>query len=221
MGSLAGKKLASIVLSDIKLNGILMQDTFSLLSNTTITSLNLSYIKSQSIENNVFYGLNRLIELDLSNCQLQIIDVASLNGLGSLNVLNLEKNKLTDIPRNLPSRLTKLYMDDNQITAIPDGIFGNLAYLQELYIRYKSIQTLTQGSFMGLLKLERLNLYHNVIATIPGKTFDSLKSFKGLDMAKNNLANIQQSVRRFSSQGSLQYINLADNNCIYLQPDFF
>ncbi|KAH3792755.1 insulin-like growth factor-binding protein complex acid labile subunit isoform X2 [Dreissena polymorpha] len=221
IGSLAGKKLASIDLSDIKLNGILMLDTFSLLSNTTITSLKLTYNKIQSLENNVFYGLNRLIELDLSNCQLQITNEASFNGLDSLNLLNLEKNKLTDIPRNLPSRLTKLYMDDNQITAIPDSIFGNLEYLQELYIRYNSIQTLTQGSFMGLLKLERLNLYHNVIATIPGKTFDPLTSLKGLDMAKNNLANIQQSVGRFSSQGSLQYINLADNNCVYLQPDFF
>ncbi|WAR30663.1 TLR3-like protein [Mya arenaria] len=216
-----GKSFNSLDLSDLKLGGKLLQNTFSLLKNTSIRTLNLKYNNIKTLLNNVFDGLNKLVDLDLSVCKIQVTYTDSFNGLDNLNNLVLNNNLLTDIPINLPAGLLNLYMDNNQITSIPDKIFANQVHLRKLYLRYNKIQTLMQDSFVGLGALERLNLYDNNIAIIPGQTFDPLIALTDLDFANNNLANIQMSLGRFQNQGALSYLNLADNKCSYLQPDFF
>lgn len=219
--SLQGKSMASLDISGVQLNGVLLKNTFKLLENTPITTLNMESNKIATIPDDVFSGLNKLLHLDLTSCDIQLTSSAAFDGLDKLTVLNLNKNKLINIPKNLPSTLVNLYLDNNEIMTIVDKSFSNLAYLQELRIRYNKVQTLEQDSFVGLLQLSKLSLYDNNIATLPGKVFAPLVRLISLDLAANNLASIQYSKDRLFSLGSLIYLNLADNKLSYLQPDFF
>ncbi|WAR11558.1 TLR4-like protein [Mya arenaria] len=219
--SIRGKPVTALDLSNLKLGGILLNKTFSLLKNTSIQALNLKHNSIKTLVDNVFDGLNKLVDLDLTSCKIQVTYADSFNGLENLNNLVLNNNLLTDIPMNLPAGLLNLYIDNNQIISIPNKIFSNQFNMRKLYLSHNKILTLMQDSFVGLGALEQLNLYDNIIATIPGHTFDPLIALTDLNFAKNNLANIQKSTGRFKNQGALKYLNLADNNCFYLQPDFF
>ncbi|XP_045191888.2 slit homolog 3 protein-like [Mercenaria mercenaria] len=219
--SLKGKNMVSLDISGIQLNGVLLENTFELLKNTSITTLNMRSNKISTLPNKVFSGLNQLLHLDLTSCQIERTSPASFEGLDKLTILILNRNKLINVPKNLPTSLIYLYLDSNEITAIGDKSFINMAYLQELRIRYNKIQTLEEDSFLGLLQLNKLSLYNNFIATLPGKVFDPLVRLISLDLENNNLASIQNSKGRFSSFGSLVYLNLANNKMTYIQPDIF
>lgn len=215
------KDMVSFDLSGILLQGELLVDTFKLLQNTSITTLNMRNNKIQRLPNGVFSGLNKLLHLDLSSCYIQETEEDSFKGLDKLTILILNNNRLLDVPKHLPSSLVNLYLDYNQITTIDDNAFINLAYLQELRIRSNNILTLKQNSFLGMVKLNKLYLYHNNIATLPGQVFAPLVRLVSLDLGHNNLAQIQYSKDRFSSLGSLLYFNLAYNQLNYFQTDIF
>ena len=219
--SLKGKDIASIDLSGIQLNGVLLENTFALLKNSTITTLNMRYNKIYKLPDRVFFGLNRLMHLDLTQCEIMDTSPDSFKGLDKLTILILNRNRLSSVPKNLPLSLTSLLMDDNEITTIENNAFYNLAYLQELRIRFNKVLTLEQDSFRGLVKLNKLSLYSNNIAILPGKVFSPLVRLTSLDLEKNNLVEIQYSKGRFSSFGSLLYLNLANNKLKYIQPDLF
>ena len=219
--SMKGMTVVALDISELNLEGDLLKDTFSLLSNTAINTLNLKQNSIKVLHNHVFTGLNRLVSLDLTSCKVHVTYKESFKGLNSLNNLVLNKNMLTEIPENLPASLQNLYMDDNQIISIPNNIFIKQADLRRLSIRNNKILTLMQDSFNGLGSLEQLHLCQNNINTIPGLTFNPLVALTDLDLSKNNLVNIQMASGRFVSQGALRYLNLADNKCSYLQPDVF
>lgn len=219
---LMGKAMASLDISALKLNDILLQDTFALLKNTSITTLNMGANKIETIHNNTFSGLNYLLHLDISNCEIQTTFGNSFSGLDKLSILNLERNRLTQVPQNFPSMLTHLFLDNNQITNIPANAFINLGSLQELRIRFNKINKLSGDSFLGLQQLNKLNLYYNYLNPLPGEIFKSLTRLVSLNLAKNNIITIQTSTTpRFSSLTSLQYLNLADNKCTFIQSDTF
>lgn len=220
--SLRGKDMVSLDLSSLShFRGGLLADTFALLRNSSITTLNMGGNNIPSLPNNVFTGLNKLLHLDLSNCKLQLTNVSSFKGLDKLTILNLQKNRLTDIPKYLPRTLDKLNMDDNQVTVIPNRAFANLTLLTELRFSYNRIQNLMEDSFLGLSNLQKLTLYGNQIATLPGSTFAPLVRLKSLTLAKNHLTTIQVFKTRFFSLTSLFYLNMADNNCFSLPLGFF
>lgn len=219
--SLKGKNMVSLDISGIQINGGLLENTFALLRNTSITTLNMRSNKIQTLPDRVFSGLNKLLRLDLTSCEIQQTSAASFHGLDKLTILILNKNKLTSVPKNLPSTLINLYLDDNQLKGVPNMAFKNLAYLQELRLRYNSILTMEQDSFFGLVTLNKLSLYDNNIATLPGKVFDPLVRLISLDLEKNNLASVQYTKDRFASLQALQYLNLANNKMSYIQSDVF
>lgn len=219
--SLKGKSMASLDISGIQLNGVLLENTFELLRNTSITTLNMRYNKLQTLPNIVFSGLNKLLHLDLTSCEIQQTSTNSFVGLDKLTILILNNNKLITVPKNLPNTLVYLYLDDNQLTNVSNKAFSNLAYLRELRLRYNKILTLEQDAFFGLVQLNKLSLYDNNIAILPGKVFAPLVRLISLDLEKNNLATVQNAKDRFSSLGSLLYLNLANNKMTYIQSDIF
>lgn len=218
---LQGKEMASLDISGIKIDNALMQDTFVLLKDSPITTLNMGYNKLRTLQNNAFNGLNKLQHLDISSCQIQETEPHAFAGLDKLTVLSMKKNQLADVPQNLPSTLTSLYLDWNLITSVKSNIFAHLNSLEELLIRYNHITSLEQDAFIGMGSLKKLSLYDNNIANLPGQLFSPLVRLVSLDLAKNSLQQIAYSAQRFSSQSSLLYFSLADNGCSYLQKDIF
>ena len=221
LNSLRGKNIVSIDISGLRLNGRLLNDTFKPLLDTALTTLGMRYNAIPKLFSNSFIGLDDLLHLDISSCQITETETNAFAGLDKLQILNLQKNKLMSVPENLPRALMSLFLDDNQINTIKSKAFATQMRLQELRIRYNKVQTLEQDSFWGLVNLNKLDLRNNYIATLPGSVFDNLGRLTSLNIAQNNLVFIQNATGRFSALGSLVYFNMADNKCTYLQRDLF
>lgn len=84
--------------------------------------------------------LDALEELDLSEKQLEQLPDDLFDALPpKLKTLALEKNALTQLPTSFGqdaaslSELTELYLRENRLTSLPDGI-GSLTKLESLYL---------------------------------------------------------------------------------------
>lgn len=86
---------------------------------------------------------------------IQILSYNDFSGLDALILLDLSQNELTEIP---------------------EGVFGSLSKLKNLDVSSNRITHIHKSSFFGLVQLERLYLYSNRIQSI------HLEAFKGLDM---------------------------------------
>ncbi|KAJ8302794.1 hypothetical protein KUTeg_019190 [Tegillarca granosa] len=218
---LQGKSLVSLNIANITLGGLLPNTTFMLLRNTTIRDLMMPNNKIYRIPDRGFADIAKLVTLDLSASEIFSIADTAFDGLKALTTLLLNDNKLSDIPRNMPSTLLYLYLNGNQLTEIPDQIFSNLENLRKLYLGGNKINKLMEMSFDGLTSLNILHLVSNNIGTLPGEVFSSLIRLVSLELNKNNLKTIQNHVDLFSSLASLEYLNMADNECSNLPVELF
>jgi len=92
------------------------------------------------------YGYsNNSVLIDLSSKNIESIDVNTFIGFTNLQVLYLNKNKL--------SRLN-------------EPVFKNISNLKEIWLEENSITSFSKDSFVGLVNLERICLYDNPISTL-------------------------------------------------------
>ena len=70
--------------------------------------------------------------------------------------------------------LRLLYLQGNEITSLPDGIFNNLWFLNELDLSYNKIKYLQVDCFKDLENLKLLNLHCNQLTTLPSGIFSQL-----------------------------------------------
>ena len=221
VAGLEGKNVNSLDISGIALAGVLMEDTFSLLKNTTLASLIMRFNAIKLLRDNTFSQLKSLLMLDLSSSQINEARDKAFYGLEQLSTLKLNDNRFVSIPKNLPPSLHFLYLNGNRFKTISENIFSNLNQIEYLRMDGNRILTLENGAFNGLVNLKVLELYNNNIHILPGTIFSTLVSLNSLDLSNNNLHSIQTAKDRFSSLVSLQYLNLADNQCTFVQSDIF
>ncbi|MFX0103006.1 MAG: leucine-rich repeat domain-containing protein [Candidatus Hodarchaeota archaeon] len=136
------------------------------------------------------FVFSRLRKLNLWNNQIQEIP-PSIDTLKHLENLNLEANQLANLPDELFSLpMKKLYLGDNKLTVLPEGI----------------------GNFKGTLTY--LNLYKNKLTTLPKALF-TLTLLETLGLSHNNLERIPDDLLALRS---LVRLTLEGMNLIYV-PD--
>ncbi|CAC5400420.1 unnamed protein product [Mytilus coruscus] len=208
---LVGSSLVSLNIDNITLGGVLPSSTFQLLQNTSITTLSMKNNKMSSIPQKGFANLKKLISLDLSAANIFKIDDSAFEGLDALTRLFLNDNQLSQVPNNLPPSLQKLYLNGNQISALKDNTFMKLSKLQLLYLGGNKIHQLEQDAFYGLTSLKKIHLVDNKIHTLPGRLFESFVVLDSLELNRNNINQIPNGDSLFASMASLLYLNMADN----------
>ncbi|KAL5280367.1 Tl.2 family protein [Megaselia abdita] len=120
----------------------------------TLTTLILSQNRISTVDAKIFEGFGNLKELDLS--YNSIINLEKLD-IPSLKSLNLEMNKLGFIFKDMFSslNLTKLNLDGNPVENNPPNFFKNSTFLKELQInlidRFISDQMLNGLNHLGKL----------------------------------------------------------------------
>lgn len=100
---------------------------------------------------------------------IQILSHNDFRGLASLILLDLSQNELTEIP---------------------DGVFGTLSKLKNLDLSSNHITHIQKGSFSGLVQLERLYLYANRIHSIHLEAFKGLDALLELKLQGNQLSSL-------------------------------
>ncbi|KAA8580226.1 hypothetical protein FQN60_005761, partial [Etheostoma spectabile] len=154
------------------------------------------YLKGNLIEHfhgEALNGVSELLRLDLSANRLTNKGLLreSLRNATHLESLNLEGNRLTQVPRHLPLSLKTLNLEGNLITSIKKVDFGILKNLEHLGLARNKIFKVAPGAFRTLPLLHQLDLCHNTLHQVPRLLPDALHS-----VALNN--NKIQSVPRDS-----------------------
>lgn len=109
--------------------------------------------------------------------------------------------------------LELLDLSQNELTEVPDGVFGMLSKLKNLDLSSNHITHISKGSFSGLVQLERLYLHSNRIQSIHKEAFESLEMLLELKLQGNQLTSLPS--LHFPR---LLLLDLSNNNIPILGP---
>ncbi|XP_051876053.1 toll-like receptor 3 [Pristis pectinata] len=193
-------KLQRLVLSANKIVQLKPND-FTILSNTTLYQLDLSFNKLTQFEHKCFSTIGSLRSLVLNNVALQqditkqLCEELSGTDIATLSLRNtylkLEQNTFAGLAK---TKLITLDLSNNKLTTLQGNLFQWLPHLENLCLEDNNIRRITNETFTGLGNLKSLNLR---------------KSLKGQDISDE----VQSSIDDYSFQGlrNLIYLNLEDN----------
>ncbi|XP_075163695.1 uncharacterized protein LOC142236320 [Haematobia irritans] len=144
-------------------------------------------IKNQQLLINYGSIFSNLVFLDLYDNQIERI--ASLDGLTSLTVLLLGKNRITDISglASLRATLKVLDLHGNKLCSVANKI-NCLRELKSLNLAGNQIRQINHNDFMGLSNLKELNLKRNKLKRING--FQHLVALERLWLCHNDLHKV-------------------------------
>ncbi|XP_062238940.1 wu:fc23c09 [Platichthys flesus] len=139
------------------------------------------YLKGNVIEQfraGAFNGISELVVLDLSANRLTNKGLLreSLLNTTHLESLNLEGNRLKQVPRHLPRSLKTLNLEGNLISSIKKAAFSTVKNLEHLGLARNKIFKVAIGAFRMLPVLHQLDLCHNTLRQVPRQLPQGLHS---------------------------------------------
>ncbi|GAB6023719.1 beta ketoadipyl CoA thiolase, th1 [Chamberlinius hualienensis] len=152
--------------------------------NPTVKMLSLYLIPMQMLRNGSFCHLKHLKYLILSHCNIKVIETGAFKFNDKLALLNLEGNRLTQIPH-----------------------IRHLNLLRWFIIPRNSITSINNEDFLNCKKLWIIDLSQNRIRHIEDHAFDKLDNVYQLNLMKNHLANLSQAFSKLNAK----YLNLNEN----------
>ncbi|XP_077331590.1 leucine-rich repeat neuronal protein 1-like [Lithobates pipiens] len=133
-----------------------------------------------------------------------------LQDLVNLTELDLSQNhfqSIEDLSISNLSHLITLYLEENQLTELPDYCLKDLESLEELYINHNQINFIGPRAFSGLGKLLRLHLNANRLRVIDSRWFEDLPNLEILMIGENPVSALQNF--NFQPLGKLHSLVLA------------
>lgn len=133
----------------------------------SITDLRLGHNKISKILSSSFEGMVNLTTLQLQANAIEDIG-GVFKGLKSLTMLDMRKNKLKQIPDNLPEDLQQLYLEFNKIKSVPAEFLAMHPNLQFVRLAHNMLtdKGLTSNVF-NISTLVELDLSFNKLEKIP------------------------------------------------------
>ena len=134
-----------------------------------------------------------LTTLKMTNCGLRSLAESSLEGLSSLETLDLSNNWFTKIPAALKSltSLKTLSLFHCYITKLPDFSFIGMTQLKSLHLSSNHLSEIEAFAFTGPANsLEDLRMGRCHLTNIPTKALKVLKALKYLDISANRFTEV-------------------------------
>ncbi|XP_006834175.1 PREDICTED: prolargin [Chrysochloris asiatica] len=192
-----------------------------------LQQLRLSQNHISRIPTGAFSKLENLLLLDLQHNRLNdnVLKPNTFQGLKNLMQLNLAHNTLRKMPLKVPTAIHQLYLDSNEIDAIPKDYFKafpNLAFIRLNYNKL-SDRGLPKNSF-NISNLLVLHLSHNMISNVPAISNklehlylnnNSIEQINGTQICPNNLDTFHDFSADLDHVPHLRYLRLDGN---YLKP---
>lgn len=144
------------------------------------------------------------------------------NELWNITKLSINQNNISSLPplifQDLVS-LTHLRLDDNRLTNLTQAHFKNLKSLRLLQLGSNEIANIEEDTFRDLAALRQLNLEQNSLQDLPRKLLYGLTSLIVLDLSKNRISNLDEN--QFSKNTQLKVLHLRENNLTSLSGGIF
>ena len=141
--------------------------------------------------------LARIKSVDLRGRRLSVLRSHDFSGLVSLEALYLTDNDLTELPEGIfqeLSMLKSLSLVRNSLTGVPEGVFQGLGSLNRLIMGYNPLTSIPEGVFRGLGTLETLALNDTSLTALPDGIFHKLGNLKILYLDRNPLTRLPKQI---------------------------
>lgn len=146
--------------------------------------------------------LLKLKHIDLSRNVLRDNSI-SISKNNSLQLLNLQKNLITDIPRAARNckKLETLWLGNNRLSGLTNVSFRKLKPVKDLNF-YKAELTVLPKGIRKMRRLEVLDLYYNKLETLP-KSITKLKHLTHFAVSHNQLTALPKRIDKLKSVHTL------------------
>ena len=155
----------------------------------------------------VAYGIKRSLKL-----ALLITLITGLFHVGNTLTVNLERQNLTVVPRDLNISVNNLLLRGNHITEFNNVSFNVYLELELIMAELNGLRYIREGTFDENAKLKKLGLMVNSIIQLPTPFGAGGKSIEVL-LLRNALQGPAISKLNLSEMGRLQRITLGKNDC--------
>ena len=143
-------------------------------------------------------------------------------GLPNLQYLDLSSNQINSLDEALfdeTNQLISLYLSENDLTVLPNGLFKGMRNLEYLSLAGNRIHSLHENLFNETKKLIGINLYHNNLVQLSNNLLKGLRNLQVLDLDVNKIININENT--FDDLINLRYLYLHNNHIKALNFDIF
>ena len=110
-------------------------------------------------------------------------------------------------------------LDNNPITALPDGIFSGVPNLIFLNLSSSTVASVSPRAFAELSSLKNLDFSYNKLTSLPNGTFAGLPSLNILDISYNQLTSLPNGT--FAGLPSLENLDISFNKLTSLPNGTF
>lgn len=159
----------------------------------SLRELDLSSNILSTLTSNVFRGMGNLVNLNISENNVELINDSAFFGL-SLDKLLLNSNKLTQLWRSSfrgVQRIAYLDFSSNEISRIETGAFDSFnEFIFVLDLTRNKLTKLQYGMVRELKSLQVLRLAHNEIDEVVNTAMKDLTNLQELDIGKNKFTVI-------------------------------
>lgn len=173
-------------------------------------SLDFSGLQLTSLEGlDHIFGIQNIVQLDLSNNKLTIIPNNAFSFMPNLQVINLDHNQITTIEPlafNNLKQLQQLFLDHNKLQKISIEL-AHLFFLTKLGLANNLIEKIATNAFRDLWRLEIVDLSHNRLVGLPDDLFAPLQAH---EIYKRNYSGM-----------NLTFLDVSNNGIVHLPLSFF
>lgn len=168
-----------------------------------------------------FFGrFNNLNAISIKG--VKSIDGNIIQNYGDLQVFELEKTEVRELPANFfsgNSKLHEIIIVESKLTTLPENIFSNQKELKFLRIEKSEINSLPPNIFKPLKKVKIISLEANKIRTLNPAWFDSLGHLEKLIIGVNKISDLPKNI--FSSLTNLDFLAADHNQLTTVHSDSF
>ncbi|XP_053572883.1 keratocan [Bombina bombina] len=191
----------------------------------SLEQLRVARNKISKIPEGIFSNLGNLTLLDLHQNKISdnSIPINTFNGLKSLVQLNVAKNSISKMPLGLPTTIVQLYLDNNNIEAIPNNYFKDMPKVAFLRLNYNKVSDKgVPAQVFNITSMLDLQLSHNELTSVPHVNGhlerlhldnNKIKSLNATDVCPNEV--IEEHDPHFPRGPRLRYLRLDGNE---IQP---
>ena len=141
--------------------------------------------------------LARIKSVNLRGRRLSVLRSHDFSGLVSLEELYLTDNDLTELPEGIFQELRmlkSLSLTRNSLTGLREEVFQELGSLARLTMGYNPLTSIPPGIFRGLGRLETLALNDTSLTALPDGIFQPLGNLKILYLNRNPLTRLPKQI---------------------------
>ena len=162
--------------------------------NVGLNSIELEYNNIEYLPSNVFYGLSRLVYLQLKGNRLSALHPNLLKQqFISLRWLDISFNNFTTLDPEIFNPLlfiSSIVLNQNGLTTLQPGAFEARSTLFFVVLDNNELNHIKPGAFKGCTSLARLHLSGNNLTVLEPGIFDDLVGLRELILSRNRLTEV-------------------------------